>query len=221
MKYIVIDLEMNSIPRKSEAYEICKLETIEIGAVMLDDNIQEISTFSTYVKPEYNNMIEKKISKLTGITYEMVVTAPTFNEALRMFTDWCLGTEDELMIYAWSKSDYVQISKEMVLKEYDISEQEGPILNNTWSDFQKEFDSYLGFKRPLSLKVALDMAGVSFSGREHDALDDARNTAELLQVFKDEKLFELTLSKIQEVMQPKSLVSTIGDLIDLSKFACV
>ena len=112
-------------------------------------------------------------------------------------------------------------NEEMVLKEYDISEQEEPILNNTWSDFQKEFDSYLGFKRPLSLKVALDMAGVSFSGREHDALDDARNTAELLQVFKDEKLFELTLSKIQEVMQPKSLVSTIGDLIDLSKFACV
>ena len=42
MKHIVVDVEMNNVQRKSEAMKICRLETIEIGAVMLDDNLQEM-----------------------------------------------------------------------------------------------------------------------------------------------------------------------------------
>ena len=81
------------------------METIEIGAVMLDDNLQELSAFRTYVKPEYNDCIERKIKRITGITEEMVQNAPKFNEALRMFTNWCLGTGDEVTIYAWSDTE--------------------------------------------------------------------------------------------------------------------
>ena len=220
MKHIVVDLEMNNIRQKSEARRICTMETIEIGAVMLDDNLQEISSFRTYVKPEYNDGIVKKITRLTGITDDMVLNAPRFNEALRMFTNWCLGTGDDVTIYAWSESDYRQISKEMLLKGYIVTKEEENLLGNDWSDFQKEFDSHLGFERQLSLKMTLDMAGVDFSGREHDALDDARNTAELLQIFRDEELFDKTLRKIKEFMEPTEIGSTIGDLIDFSVFAC-
>ncbi len=81
-------------------------------------------------------------------------------------------------------------------------------------------DSHLGLERQLSLKMALDMAGVDFSGREHDALDDARNTAELLQIFRDEELFDKTLRKIKEYMEPTEISNTIGSLIDFSAFAC-
>ena len=219
MKHIVVDLEMNMIRRKSEAWKKCTKETIEIGAVMLDDSLQEVSSFRTYVKPEYNDGIEKKIFELTGITDDMVLNAPKFNEALRMFTSWCLGAGDDVTVYAWSKNDYLQISKEIILKDYEITRQEASLLENAWSDFQQEFDSHLGFERNLSLKVALDMAGVNFSGREHDALDDARNTAELLHIFKDENLFDKTLRKIKEFMEPTELVNTIGDLFDFSAFA--
>ena len=87
-----------------------------------------------------------------------------------------------------------------------------------WTDFQNEFDIHLGFERQISLKLALDMAGIDFNGRQHDALDDARNTAKLLRVFKDEELFDQTLRKIEEVMKPSSLENTLGNLIDLSMF---
>ena len=220
MKHIVVDLEMNNINPKSEARSICTMETIEIGAVMLDDNLKEISSFRTYVKPQYNTGIVKKITKLTGITNEMVQNAPAFNEAFKMFTSWCFGPEDEVIIYAWSESDYDQISKEMLLKGYEMSEKENTILGNRWSDFQDEFDSHLGFERQVSLKLALEMAGVDFSGREHDALDDARNTAELLHIFRDESLFNRTLRKIKEVMEPSKL-GTLGEMIDFSMFALV
>lgn len=127
MKHIVIDLEMNKIARNSEARKICKSEIIEIGAVMLDENLQEIGNFRTYVKPEYNDKIAAEIRNLTGITDVMVANAPVFREAFRMFTNWCLGTGDEVTIYAWSDSDYNQVVKEILLKEYELSDEEhGP-----------------------------------------------------------------------------------------------
>ena len=220
MKYVVVDLEMNYTSRKSEVKRNLKMETIEIGAVMLDEKLQEIASFRTYVKPEYSDGIRKKISELTGITDDMVANAPSFREALRMFTTWCLGTGDEVKIYAWSDSDYNQISGEMLAKQYEITDAERPLLENVWDDFQKEFDSYLGFERRLSLSMALDMAGVAFTGRAHDALDDARNTAELLHIFKDKDLFDKTLRLIKEAMEPKDIGDTLGDLFDFSAILC-
>ena len=75
---------------------------------------------------------------------------------------------------------------------------------------------HFGFAKQLSLKNALSMSGIDFTGREHDALDDARNTAELLQIFMDKELFEKTLKKIEEVMTPKTIGNTLGDLFNFS-----
>ena len=218
MKHIVVDLEMNNIRRRSEARKICTNEIIEIGASMLDENLWEIGKFQIYVKPEYNDVIVPKISKLTGITNEMVANAPTFSVAFKQFTDWCLNIKDDVMIYAWSNTDHSQVMKEIQLKQYKLSEEEHKLMEHGWTDFQNEFDIHLGFERQNSLKLALDMAGIDFNGRQHDALDDARNTAKLLRVFKDEELFDQTLRKIEEVMKPSSLENTLGNLIDLSMF---
>ena len=218
MKHIVVDLEMNNIRRRSEARKICTNEIIEIGASMLDENLWEIGKFQIYVKPEYNDVIVPKISKLTGITNEMVANAPTFSVAFKQFTDWCLNIKDDVMIYAWSNTDHSQVMKEIQLKQYKLSEEEHKLMEHGWTDFQNEFDIHLGFERQISLKLALDMAGIGFNGRQHDALDDARNTAKLLRVFKDEELFDQTLRKIEEVMKPSSLENTLGNLIDLSMF---
>lgn len=218
MKHIVVDLEMNNIRHRSEVRKICTNEIIEIGASMLDENLWEIGKFQIYVKPEYNDVIVPKISKLTGITNEMVANAPTFSVAFKQFTDWCLNIKDDVMIYAWSNTDHSQVMKEIQLKQYKLSEEEHKLMEHGWTDFQNEFDIHLGFERQISLKLALDMAGIDFNGRQHDALDDARNTAKLLRVFKDEELFDQTLRKIEEVMKPSSLENTLGNLIDLSMF---
>lgn len=219
MKHIVVDLEMNDVSRNSEFRSVCSTETIEIGAVMLDDYLQEISSFCTYVKPEFNNRIERRITKLTGITDEMVSDAPTFRHALKKFTDWCLETGDDVKIYAWSETDYDQIFSEIILKNYDISEAEQKILDNDWADFQHEFDDNLGFENRVSLSLALDLGGIDFSGHEHDALDDARNTAKLLHIFRNKELYDKVFRKISEYMHPTSTGNTIGSLIDLSELA--
>lgn len=157
MKHIVVDLEMNNIRRRSEARKICTNEIIEIGASMLDENLWEIGKFQIYVKPEYNDVIVPKISKLTGITNEMVANAPTFSVAFKQFTDWCLNIKDDVMIYAWSNTDHSQVMKEIQLKQYKLSEEEHKLMEHGWTDFQNEFDIHLGFERQISLKLALDM----------------------------------------------------------------
>ena len=67
MKYVIVDLEMNPV---SDEYpnerKVSKLETIQIGAVLLDEKYQEIGSFVTLVKPEYNIRIQKRYEKLTG-----------------------------------------------------------------------------------------------------------------------------------------------------------
>ena len=115
-------------------------------------------------------------------------------------------------------SDYNQVVKEILLKEYELSDEEHGLIDTEWTDFQNEFDAHIGFERRISLELALDMAGIDFSGRQHDALDDARNTADLLHVFRDRDLFEKTLRKVKEAMDPTPLGNTLGSMIDFSGF---
>lgn len=216
MNHIVVDLEMNIIGKKHPARAIWRQEIIEIGAVLMDDNLTEIAAFRTYVKPEYSDRIHPDVEKITGITYSMVENAPSFSEAFHMFTDWCLGTGKEFTIHAWSDSDYAQITHEMILKEYRPSKEEELITDIPWQDFQRTIDDYLGFERQISLQKALELAGIDFNGHAHDALDDARNTARLLSVHHDPVKIKEVLEKIREVMIPTPLGNSIGNMFDFS-----
>lgn len=219
MNHIVVDLEMNTIGKKHPARAICHREIIEIGAVLIDENLTEIASFRTYVKPECNDKINPEVEKLTGISYAMVENAPVFAEAFHMFTDWCLGIGKEFVIHAWSTSDYTQIKQEMRLKNYNPGKEEERITEIPWQDFQFTIDEYLGFERQISLQKALELAGIDFNGHAHDALDDARNTARLLSVYQDPVKNKETLEKIREIMIPTPLGNSIGAMFDFSMLA--
>ena len=61
MKHIVVDLEMNGISKEhKEERQFWGREVIEIGAVVLDDSYNEIGSFKTLVKPQYNDRITPK-----------------------------------------------------------------------------------------------------------------------------------------------------------------
>ena len=219
MKYIVIDLEMNTIAavHKTER-ETCKLEVIEIGAVLLDENYQEIGSFVTLVKPRFNSRIERRYEKLTGIKTEMVESAPFFEDALDMFFGWCNRVPDEIQIIQWSENDFVQFSKEIQMKNILLSDQNQKYMDSPWLDFQAEYGHTLGLERSISLKDAVMYAGEDFCGRQHDALVDARNTAELFAIVRDETKCEKALQHVIEALKPKNNLS-IGDLFDFSAFS--
>ena len=215
MKHVVVDLEMNAIDRKYyQERQYCKMEIIQIGAIVLDEEYKEIGSFSTLVKPQYNSIIESAYQQLTGISTYMVKNAPIFVDALNAFFDWIKGLNDEISVYAWSENDLDQIYNESYLKEYEFSEYEENIIQN-WYDFQEEFEEKLNFNYQVSLADALYQVGISFEGQQHNALYDAKNTAHLLSLIRNDDQLDKTFRKImekQEVVHP-----TLGDLFDFSQ----
>lgn len=115
MIYVFVDFEMNMIDSEyKKEKKICKSEIIEIGAVKLDEDYNEIDSFKSYVKPAYGTMASR-IIKLTGITDDMVENAPSYAFAMGSFIEWCADAD---VIYAWSENDLRQLRKEARLKEY-------------------------------------------------------------------------------------------------------
>lgn len=82
MKFVVLDLETTDFSPKKGG------RIIEIGAVKIIDGVI-VDKFSTFVNPFLK--IPKKITKLTGITDDMVKDAPSVSKALCEFWNFIEG----------------------------------------------------------------------------------------------------------------------------------
>ena len=207
MIHIVIDLEMNPIKREfKEVRKFLLDEVIEFGAVKLDENYQQVDTFQCYVKPAYCK-ISSHITKLTGITDDMVADKEEFPNAFQKFFDW-IGTWD-MKIYSWSNSDINQIKNECAYKipAFDIAK-----LESQWIDLQKAFDDKIGISANLSLKHAIGAMDKNFEGTQHTALADAANTAAILMIMQDDETFNQIMKPVIDMLNPQELSQSIGDL---------
>lgn len=215
MKKIFIDFEMNPIDNTYEKErEICNYEIIEIGAVMLDESNTHLSEFTTYIKPEYSEVITSRITELTGITTEMVFYAENFESALGRFLEWCGDVNDIETVYSWSDNDYRQLKGEIKLKNIEAGVKINSLLDK-WCDFQKLFSGQVGLKKPMSLQNAIEAVGREFAGRAHDALTDAVNTAELFVVSRDDEETKKMIELLKKTRKPQaSLQTALGDIID-------
>ena len=55
---------------------------------------------------------------------------------------------------------------------------------------------------------------IEFEGYMHDALCDAKNTAELFAIVRNEERCKVVLQAVMDVLKPKNVSSTLGDLFD-------
>ena len=222
MKYVFVDLEMQPIDHKYKAERAISLaEIIEIGAVMLDESFEEVSTFKKYVKPEYSDHISRKIYELTGITDRYLSGCKSVKEELEAFAEWCLSFNDEITVYTWSDCDLKQIRKEYLLKALTYSDALTTVIDNM-VDLQHEYDLAAGAQNHTGLSKALESVGIYFTGKMHDAIDDAYNTAEIFKAMSDRESFEREVAMINSYREPHQANSgsgtTLGDLLDFSMF---
>ncbi len=207
MVHIVIDLEMNPVQRSlKEVRRFILDEVIEFGAVKLDENYKQIDEFQCYVKPEFSE-ITKHITKLTGITNEIVADKNTFEVEFQKFFEWIGGWD--MQIYSWSASDIKQLKNECAYKlpNFDVDK-----LERQWIDIQKEFDDRIGLHNSLSLKYAVGAMNRNFEGTAHTALADAANAAAILALMQDDAAFFKTMQPVIDMLKPKELSHSIGDL---------
>lgn len=145
-------------------------EVVQIGAVRLDAvTLEETESLNLLVRPRINRTISHYLENLTGITNEaLAARGIDFADAYRRFLEFAEGG----VIAAFGRDDLV-LAKNLHL--YGLSEDAPPLppylniavwLRENGIEPDGRHACHVG---PL--------AGVAFSGREHDALDDARSVA--------------------------------------------
>ncbi len=207
-KYVTLDLEMCNRPKKSKKVKSTS-EIIEIGAVLLDEDLKPVDEFKTYVSPT-EGTIDSHIHKLTGITKKDLDGAPEIEDALHMLSEWL--PEDSVII-TWSDNDERQIRRETERKGIEgvCDFFEGAI------DCQAEFGKRLKTSRNYGLTEALVISGIDYDVNIHDALVDARNTALLFAKLEKEKDFQLSPLYIRGEVG-KFSYNPFADLLD--DFTC-
>ncbi len=214
MKYYFIDFEMCPVERKLMAKkpgEKCSMEIIEIGVIRLNEDLKEEDSFKAYVKPQFSTKIAKRYENLTGITQEMLDEADDFKTVMTDFLNWVCESERDYIVYAWSGNDLYQLRQEMIVKNINLGPEMEYMMEH-WKDFQREYCDLFEINRVLSLNKAVRLAGLDFDGRKHDALWDARNTAQLFARTRDGEEFEILRKKIADVLNPQPLTVSLGDV---------
>ena len=206
MYRLVIDLEMNGIHTE----EIPMGEIIEIGAVVLNEEFEIVDKYSTYIKPN-NLRISQGVQRLTNITEEKLVKAPNIKEALEKLLQ-IIPDINNTTLYTWSDSDTNAIECELNSKNIQIKDIKR--LCNNYIDIQEIFGERVGIENRLNLTKALNMIGLEFNGREHGALADAINTAQILKEIETNKDINDTIKGINSYMGYKPLTSSMKDLFD-------
>ena len=173
--YIVMDLEFN-FPntrfRSERNGVVLHQEIIEIGAVKLDMELNQIDTFCKFIKPAAYPKINRLVQELTEITTEMIWEGEPFETAYREFLDWC--GEDAVFI-TWSANDIIALEDNL---EYHGMPIDG--LPRCF-DIQLMFDDQVTMEgRDFALNYAMWKMEIK-PAPSHDALNDAINTAEVMR----------------------------------------
>ena len=175
-RYVCIDLEMTEF---SPSMRCCVPgaigEVIQIGAVMLDENFNMISKFSSFVKPVYSS-VTQTIQNLTGITNKNLEGADGFITVFDKFNYW--RGEGDITTFCWSKSDHKQLWSELESKGNHRRDLFACLKN--FVDLQQIFCRLVSSKVNVSLESALKLLQMEYKGRIHTAYSDSFNTARIL-----------------------------------------
>ena len=186
-QYVIVDLEMCRVLRdqRTEDYPLHN-EIIEIGAVLVNENLEIADSFKTYVAPQYGGL-DDYIRKLTGISDADLEGAPALPEALEAFMAW---VPQGAVFVSWSESDEYQLGEEAYYKYADTPELCDFL--DTWEDCQQEFGEKMNSPKVYKLSEALIIADIAFDENIHDALVDAKNTAMLFIKMQKEPTLKLS-----------------------------
>ncbi|MCK5015979.1 MAG: exonuclease domain-containing protein, partial [Candidatus Peribacteraceae bacterium] len=172
--YIVFDLEAacwRGHPPNGKQMEI-----IEIGAVKYNRNMEKVSEFQAFIKPETCPVLSTFCKELTHIRQEDINSAESYPTIIEEFKQWITdnGTKKYLLL-SWGRYDKNQLAKDCVLHN----------LEHTWVKYhvniKNKFSRVAGKKKP-GLTNALKVLGLTFEGTQHRGIDDARNIGRIFEI---------------------------------------
>ena len=161
---VSLDLELNQPSQR----------IIQIGAVVGNIRTGEIvSRFNSKVSP--NEELNPEIIKLTGINQAEVNSAPTLGQAYESLQRWLdpFANERVLNPLTWGGGDTEILRGQLRL------DHERWLFGRRWLDSKTLFVAWRmaqGRELQGGLGRAMTKLGLTFQGRQHNALHDAENT---------------------------------------------
>jgi len=187
MEYIILDNEWITTYYKIGSRSFNEL--IEIGAVKLDENLNEISRFTALIRSTFTKKLSSRFQRLTNITTEeMQKNGMTFDQAVDLYTEWA---GNDAVTMTWSNSDLY-----VLLDNFKLRRNLGSVpFIGMYADLQKYAQSEMiatghtitsqisVANAALSLAIPIDGIGL------HRALDDSLLCAEILRKVFNKKRF--------------------------------
>ena len=221
MVYVILDLEWNNTyGRKTQSFIN---EIIEIGAVMLDEDLVEISRFSRLIRSQIGKKLRGSVKQLTHITNEDLDNGVPFTKALSELRRWIGNRENAVL--TWGDGDIrVLIENCRYLNGIEII----PFLSN-YADLQAYFQSIFNTppSRQVGLSTAAQLLGIdddAFS--HHRALDDSLLTAEIFRKIYDPQTFPAQIRPCTRdfygrlSFKPYIIGNINNPLVDKTKLCC-
>jgi len=203
LRYLfVIDFESTCWSEKGP--NIPPPEIIEFPVLLLCLTTGKVlSEFHQYCMPVERPKLSSFCTQLTGITQHMVEQGVPLPTCLMLFSKWLSGVCSQYNISLGNKQAVGgSLATCCTWSDWDLNlclEQEcrrkqvrKPTGLDSWVDIRAVYKQFYG-RRPQGLNGALKELGLSFEGREHSGIADARNTAALVwKMVKDGCKLEVT-----------------------------
>lgn len=188
MNFVTVDLEWNgSFVKKVHSYFN---EIIEVGAVKLDEHLQEIDRFQAIIRPVVSKKLTALVTDLTSITDDDVSDGGTFTGAMAALSKWIGKTET--VILTWSTTDLL-----VLLENYRYFRKTDTIpFMTAYVDLQAYYQQRqeLPSAQQVGLSRACEQLGISEEDvSHHRALDDSILTGRVLQRIYDPESFLKTV----------------------------
>lgn len=169
MNYIIFDLEATCWKQRDNSPN----ETIEIGAVMIDEKRQVVGEFEKFIQPIKHPRLSDFCMELTSIRQEDVDNAAYFNEVIEDFQDWIQQGDNDYLLCSWGFYDRKQFESDSQIYGLDTAWLEKHI------SLKHEYARINSLRRAIGMKRALIRDGITLEGTHHRGIDDARNISKI------------------------------------------
>lgn len=170
MNYLVVDLECTC---NNPQFDRSEMETIEIGAIILNDKLETVGLYQAFIKPTIHTELTDFCKQLTSITQYQVDTGSSLDESLKDLYTFA-SERGEFKFVSWGGFDFRQIKRECKAKGID-----NPFFNVPSINYKERYTELTGNKG-TSITKALHANGLDFSGTQHRGIDDAINIVALI-----------------------------------------
>ena len=189
-RLMIVDLEATCEREGWTGLEM--METIEIGAVVIDMNTYEmVAEFQSFVRPTLHPTLTAFCTELTTIRQEDVDCAPLFPEAFARFCQFAKQQRAD----AWGSWGWYDLKQFMKDCERTETQMDLPVHVNV----KRCFTSARGIGKDVGMKKALHILGIPMNGTHHRGIDDARNIVKTVPFAKAAILdaYHLVLNKTE------------------------